>query len=74
MAKTPTKGKALKPSSEPSVLTFANPDEPVARTSMNFQVHPQFHLEFKLYAVQHGISMVELLQQSFQLMKSQSKR
>ena len=74
MSKTPTKGKSLKPGSQPSVLTFANLDEPEARTSMNFQVSELFHREFKLFAVQHGMSMVELLQQSFQLMKSQRKR
>jgi hypothetical protein len=74
MAKTPTKGKPLKSGSEPSVLTFTNHDEPDAATPMNFRVPAKFHREFKLYAVQHGMSMVELLQQSFQLMKSQRKR
>jgi len=74
MSEVPTKGKSLKPGSERSVLTFTNLDEPEALTPMNFKVSAQFHREFKLYAVQHGISMVELLQQSFQLMKSQRKR
>ena len=74
MAKTPIKGKPIKPGSELSVLTFTNHDEPDAATPMNFKVPAQFHREFKIYAVQHGMSMVELLQQSFQLMKSQRKR
>ena len=74
MAKTPTKGKPLKPGSELSVLTFANHDEADAVTPMNFRVPAKFHREFKIYAVQNGMSMVELLQQSFQLMKSQRKR
>ena len=38
---------------------------------MNFRVSAQFHREFKLYAVQHGISMVDLLQESFRLLKEQ---
>lgn len=38
-------------------------------TPMNFRVSAQFHREFKLYAVQHGMSMVDLLQESFRLMK-----
>ena len=38
-------------------------------TPMNFRVSAQFHREFKLYAVQHGMSMVALLQESFRLMK-----
>lgn len=74
MAKTPTKGKPLNPGSEPSVLTFTNLDEPDAATPLNFRVPAQFHREFKIYAVQNGMSMVELLQQSFQLMKAQRKR
>ena len=74
MPKTPTKGKPLKSGSEPSVLTFTNLDEPDAATPLNFRVPAQFHREFKLYAVQHGMSMVELLQQSFKLMKAHRKR
>jgi len=38
-------------------------------TPMNFRVSTQFHREFKLYAVQHRMSMVDLLQESFRLMK-----
>ena len=36
---------------------------------MNFRVPEEFHREFKLYAVQHGISMVDLLQESFRVLK-----
>ena len=36
---------------------------------MNFRVPETFHREFKLYAVQHGISMVDLLQESFRLLR-----
>lgn len=74
MPKVPTKGPPLKPGSEASVLTFANHTSSDAVTPMNFRVPMQFHREFKLFALQHDMSMVELLQQSFQLMKSQRKR
>ena len=72
MPKVPSKAKPLKP--DASVLTFTNPDGPDAFTPMNFKVPSQFHREFKLYAVQNGVSMVDLLQQCFYLMKSQRKR
>jgi hypothetical protein len=38
---------------------------------MNFKVPESFHREFKLYAVQHGMSMVELLQESFAVLRKQ---
>ena len=38
---------------------------------MNFRVSEQFHREFKVYAAQHGKTMVELLQESFRLLKEQ---
>ncbi len=74
MPKAPNKGKPLKSGSVPSVLTFTNLDGSDATAPMNFRVPAGFRREFKLFAVQNGISMVELLQQSFQLMKSQRKR
>lgn len=40
-----------------------------ALTPMNFRVPETFHREFKLYAVEHGTSMVDLLQKSFDLLK-----
>ena len=40
-----------------------------ALTPMNFRVPEAFHREFKLYAVQHGVSMVDLLQESFRVLK-----
>lgn len=38
---------------------------------MNFKVPESFHREFKLYAVQHGMSMVDLLQESFAVLRKQ---
>jgi len=40
-----------------------------ALTPMNFRVPEAFHREFKLYAVQHGVSMGDLLQESFRVLK-----
>lgn len=37
---------------------------------LNFKVDPEFHREFKAYAASHGISMVELLREGFDLVKS----
>ena len=36
---------------------------------MNFKVDPEFHREFKAFAASHGISMVDLLREGFDLVK-----
>jgi uncharacterized protein YggE len=36
---------------------------------LNFKVDPEFHRQFKSYAASHGISMVELLREGFELVK-----
>lgn len=36
---------------------------------LNFKVDPEFHRAFKAYAASHGISMVELLREGFELVK-----
>jgi hypothetical protein len=36
---------------------------------LNFKVDPEFHREFKSYAASHGVSMVELLREGFELIK-----
>ena len=71
MAKVPPPRKSAKGSPPPALKILSNLDkpEPSALTPMNFKVPEEFHREFKLYAVQHGISMVDLLQQSFQTLK-----
>jgi hypothetical protein len=38
-------------------------------TPLNFKVSVEFHREFKTYAAQRGISMLELLQEGFRLTK-----
>jgi len=39
-------------------------------TPMNFRVPPAFHSKFKIYAVAHGMKMVDLLQESFSVFRS----
>jgi hypothetical protein len=36
---------------------------------LNFKVDPEFHREFKSYAASHGVSMVDLLREGFDLVK-----
>ena len=36
---------------------------------LNFKVAPEFHREFKAYAASHGISMLELLREGFEVVK-----
>ena len=36
---------------------------------LNFKVDPEFHREFKAFAASHGISMVDLLREGFDLVK-----
>ena len=72
MPKSPSRRKAEKLRVEPSVISIPNLNKQGGElTPMNFRVPETFHREFKLYAVQHGISMVDLLQQSFALFRKQ---
>lgn len=73
MTKSPSRKKTEKTTSRPSLIALPHLGEPGNLTPMNFRVSAQFHREFKLYAVQHGISMVDLLQQSFRLLKEQRR-
>ena len=76
MAKVPPPKKSLKGIPPLPVITVANLDRPesTALTAMNFKVPEEFHREFKLYAVQHGMTMGDLLRESFSLLKKQSGR
>jgi len=40
---------------------------------LNFRVPAAFHQEFKMYAVRHGISMLDLLQRAFAQYKEMTK-
>lgn len=73
MSKAPTRTKAEKVRSEGSVISIPALEKKgaAALTPMNFRVSAEFHREFKLYAVQNGMSMVDLLQKSFALLRKQ---
>jgi hypothetical protein len=73
MAKVPSPRKPTKGIPTPSMITLANlqKTESTELTPMNFRVPPEFHREYKVFAAQHGMSMVELLQESFRLMRDQ---
>ena len=42
-------------------------------TALNFKVPDAFHREFKAYAAMRGVSMLELLQEGFRLIKEHGK-
>ncbi len=72
---TPPKKKTTKgappPEQKPSQnLTKAQSGLPVP---LNFKVSPEFHREFKTYAAQHDISMLELLERCFKSYKEIEK-
>jgi hypothetical protein len=46
-----------------------HPRESTSLTPLNFKVSTEFHREFKTYAAQRGVSMLELLQEGFRLVK-----
>ena len=71
MPKSPSRRRTEKPHNRGSVISIPNLETQgeATLTPMNFRVSKSFHREFKLYAVQHGMSMVALLQESFRLMK-----
>jgi hypothetical protein len=68
--KKTTKGEPP-PADKPSDnLTKAASSENVP---LNFKVSTEFHREFKTYAAQHDISMLELLQRCFDTYKESTK-
>lgn len=71
MAKVPPPRKSAKGLPPSPIIALANLDrpEPTVLTPMNFRVPEEFHREFKLFAVQHGKSMVDLLQEAFRLLR-----
>lgn len=44
-----------------------------AVVTLNFKITPAFRKEFKGYAVSHGLTMVELLKEGFELSKANRK-
>jgi len=58
----------------PTIITLPDIPPRAELTPLNFRVPPQFHREFKLYAVEHDMSMVQLLQEAFALVKATRKQ
>jgi len=73
MKKKPPARNATKGILPHSAIALANFKKADSRgvSPMNFKVAEAFHREFKLYAVQRGMTMVDLLQESFQALKDQ---
>lgn len=69
MAKVPSRRKKANTQTSAISLPMLTKQGTAGLTPMNFRVSAQFHREFKLFAVQHGMSMVDLLRESFRLMK-----
>lgn len=65
MPKSPTLLKPEENTASP-LMSLAKSEKPgVGLTPLNFRVPETFHREFKIYAAQQGMSMVDLLQASF---------
>lgn len=73
IAKVPAPKRSGKGAPPPVTQTIGNvgKPEPSALTALNFKVPAEFHREFKTYAARQGISMLELLQEGFRLVKQQ---
>jgi hypothetical protein len=62
--------KGAPPPIEKTIGNLEKP-EPASLKPLNFKVPAAFHREFKSYAVQHGMSMLDLLREGFQAVKEQ---
>ncbi len=74
MPKGPNRRKNGSTSPQSSLLALANLGELNALSPMHFRVPTQFHREFKTYAALEGMSMVDLLQESFHYFKQHRPR
>ncbi|KEQ11234.1 hypothetical protein GZ77_26400 [Endozoicomonas montiporae] len=56
---------------EKTAVVGNNTSKPEAGSivSVNFKVSPEFQREFKTFAAMHGMTMVDLLKESFELYK-----
>jgi hypothetical protein len=66
-AETLEEGDRRRRSSRPSVTWRSQSRQSLK--PLNFKVPAAFHREFKSYAVQHGMSMLDLLREGFQAVK-----
>lgn len=72
MTKVPPPHKGTKgvPPAPSQTLENLQRNESGALKPLNFKVPPEFHREFKTFAAVHGISMVDLLREGFELAKA----
>ena len=65
----PNQGKGAPPSGKPTPNDPHHP-EPVEWVTMNFSVPAEFRKAYKRFALDHDLSMVDLLKKSFTLFKA----
>ena len=74
MANVPPPLKKSRKGPPPAVeMTIGNLEktEPSTLKPLNFKVPADFHREFKVYASQQGMSMLELLQEGYKVLRGQ---
>jgi hypothetical protein len=74
MANVPPPGKKSRkgpPPAAESTVGNLEKSEPGTLKPLNFKVPAEFHREFKVYASQQGISMLDLLQEGFKAVRQQ---
>jgi hypothetical protein len=70
--KKPTKGTPpLSPTAAAAVARNTHTDKPgsAEKVAMNFQVEDEFRRDLKTFASMHGMSMVSVLKEGFELLK-----
>ena len=72
MANIPAPNRSTKGTPPAATKYHGNLERPEAATlkPLNFKVSPEFHREFKSLAAMHGMSMLDLLRESFDLVKA----
>lgn len=72
MAKIPPPQKSTKGQPPAIDKTVQNLERPEAGQlkPLNFKVTPEFHREMKTFAASHGLSMVDVLREGYELVKA----
>ncbi|PKR48443.1 hypothetical protein [Thalassospira marina] len=72
MSKIPAPHRSTKGEPPASADIRHNLQRPEGNTlkPLNFKVSPEFHREFKSLAASHGVSMLDLLREGFELVKT----
>ncbi len=64
--------KGIPPSDADVIVNNTDKPETGKLKPLNFKVMPDFHREFKMFAVTHGVSMTHLLYESFRKYRDKS--